>query len=32
MVAPPIGTAEPAEDLQTLPTIPDRPFILDGLL
>jgi len=32
MMAPPIGTAQPAEDLQTLPTIPDRPFILDGLL
>lgn len=32
MVAPPIGGARPAEDLQTLPSIPDRPFILDGLL
>lgn len=32
MIAPPIGTAQPTEDLQTLPTIPDRPFILDGLL
>jgi predicted small lipoprotein YifL len=32
MVAPPIGGARPAEDLQTLPSVPDRPFILDGLL
>jgi|GEM_PF-1131780 predicted small lipoprotein YifL len=26
------GASEPAEDLQALPTTPDRPFILDGLL
>lgn len=32
MVTAPIGAARPAEDLQTLPSIPDRPFILDGLL
>ena len=28
----PIPGATPQEDLQTLPTTPDRPFILDGLL
>jgi len=32
MVAPPIGGVQQAEDLQTLPSVPDRPFILDGLL
>ena len=28
----PIPGATPQEDLQALPTTPDRPFILDGLL
>ena len=32
-IVPPIpGASEPEEDLQALPTTPDRPFILDGLL
>ena len=32
LLAPPIAGAQPAEDLRSLPSIPDRPFILDGLL
>ncbi len=32
MMTPIPGASQPAEDLQTLPTTPDRPFILDGLL
>jgi predicted small lipoprotein YifL len=32
-IAPPVpGAAQPAEDLQSLPSVPDRPFILDGIL
>jgi predicted small lipoprotein YifL len=32
-IVPPVpGASQPAEDLQALPTVPDRPFILDGIL
>jgi predicted small lipoprotein YifL len=29
---PPVPGARQEEDLQRLPSVPDRPFILDGLL
>jgi predicted small lipoprotein YifL len=32
-IVPPVpGASEAEEDLQSLPRVPDRPFILDGIL